>query len=208
MKLSLDFTGQRPGLFDLPPIPVTVLSGMEFGEGLSHKQLTQAASEILRGLQRGQGLPNDDTGWLFQINKKGRKKIGDNEEQSIAELQAVSGIAQLSRHAVVAESHPDIEHHNEFVKAVYRLYAPLAINGVLYRVKLTVKDYRAIGNKKMLHALAAVEIENAPLGTLPTSSAEALVQSGQPTTGREISISDLLSGATLFDGTLFTKDHP
>jgi hypothetical protein len=83
------------------------------------------------------------------------------------------------------------------VLSVLRLYAPLSINGVAYRVRLTVKDY---GDPRMLHALSAIEIENAPLGTLPAySSAEAL-QQGQPTTGRSISISDLLKTATLENG--------
>jgi hypothetical protein len=108
----------------------------------------------------------------------------------------------------VAESHPDIEHRNPFVASVYRLYAPVLIDGKIYRVKLTVKDYAGISAQKQLHALAAVEIENAPLGTFPASLDESKVQPGQPTTGREISISDLLSGATLFDGSPLMEPQP
>jgi SPP1 gp7 family putative phage head morphogenesis protein len=203
MKTSFDFMGQRPGLRDLPPIPIIELTGEEFGRGMSHRELVAAANEKLRSLQGGTGLPNDDTGWNLRINKNGRKKIGDNEEQSDAELKAVAGISGLAKHAVVAESHLDLEHHNEFVRAVYRIYAPLSLDGQVYRVKLTVKDYIGTADKKDLHALAAVEIEDAPLGTLPTSSAEALVQSGQPTTGRTMNIADLLKNATRNDGGLY-----
>jgi hypothetical protein len=208
MKSSLDFTGQRPGLFDLPPIPVTVLSGKELGEGGGKSGLARAADALLRQLQHGNGLLNEDTGWLLRINKDGRKKMGDNADLSISETQAVAGIESLARHAVVSERHPDFEHRNPDVASVLRLYAPVIIDGKPYRVKLTVKDYKGRDAKKELHALAAVEIENAPLGTFPSYSGDESLQTGQPTTGREISIVDLLFDATLFDGTLFIRPSP
>lgn len=197
MKKAFDFIGQRPSLADLGSVAVTELTGVELGIGLTHKQLTVAASEMLRDIQRSNGLHNDDTGWMLGINKKARKKIGDNEAQSDAELRAVAGIKLLAKHAIVAERHADIEHNNPDVKAVLRLYAPVSIDGVLYRAKLTVKDY---GTPKQLHALSAVEIENAPLGTLPAYSGAEALQQDQPTTGRKLSIADLLRGATLNDG--------
>lgn len=197
MKTSMNFTGRRPGLFDLPPVPVIELTGKEFGGKMSKPDLILAADAHLRQLQGGAGLRNDDTGWDLLINKNSRKKMGDNTGQSITELQAVAGIELLARNAVVVEIHPDIEHHNRDVRAVLRLYAPLFIDGVMYRVKLTVKDYKAPGDPKMLHALAAVEIENAPLGTLPAYSGAEALQPDQPTTGRTLSIADLLAGATL-----------
>lgn len=191
------YFGQRPGLGKLPPVRVTELSGKEFGSGLSHVQLMDAANERLREIQRGDGLPNDDTGWTLRVNKNGRKKIADNKEQSDAELRAVAGIEQLAKRAVVAERHTDDEHRNPDVLAVVRLFAPVSINGTLYRAKMTVKDY---GDPKHLHALSAVEIENAPLGTLPAYSGAEALQQGQPTTRREISISDLLRGASRNNG--------
>jgi len=39
MELLVDFMGQRPGLRDLPPIPVTELTGEEFGQGLSQLEI-------------------------------------------------------------------------------------------------------------------------------------------------------------------------
>ena len=83
-----------------------------------------------------------------------------------------------------------------FVSAIYRLYALVQIDGSMYRVKLTVKDLTAPDNPaKLLHALEAVEIENAPLGTFPASSAtNASVQQGQPTTGRGAVDAQTLNG--------------
>jgi hypothetical protein len=47
----------------------------------------------------------------------------------------------------------------------------------------------------VLHALDTVEIEGAPPGIFPASATQA-GEPGQPTTGRTISIADLLRGAT------------
>jgi len=110
MKPRMDFTGQRPGLFELPPVPITELTGNEFGEGLSRRELALAADAKLRDLQRGTGLSNNDTGWLLQINRKGRDKMGDNADLSAAESKAVANIETLVRYAVLAETHPDVEH--------------------------------------------------------------------------------------------------
>lgn len=135
-------------------------------------------------LQRGEGLPNDDTGWLLQINRKGRNKMGDNADLSAAESKAVAGIEVLMRHAVLAETHPDLEHNNPQVFAVHRFYAPLDIAGMLYRMKLTAKTFvPELGRGRVLHALAAAEIENAPLGTLPaheTPKASKPLDSSRP----------------------------
>lgn len=196
------FNGQRPGLYDLPPIPVAELTGEEFGKDLGKADLALAADRLLRAAQQGDGFPNQDTGWVFKVNKKGRDKMGDNADQSAAESKAVAAIDRLALNAVVAERHGDVAHKNEFVEAILRLYAPLAIGDKLYRVKLTVKDYAGDG-KKLLHALEAVEIENAPLGISPSSTPYDALQTGQPTTGRTLTISDLLKNATMQDGTEF-----
>jgi len=202
--LKIDFFGQRPGLIDLPHISVVELTGDEFGVGLRYLELAKQADKHLRNLQGKAGLINLDTGWMLRINGKGRKKMGDNADQSVFEIKAVAGIDRLARIAIVAERHLDERHKNPDVIAVLRLYAPLLLDGVMYRVRLTVKDYDA---PRMLHALSAIEIENAPLGILPSYSSSDLLelQKAQPTTGRIISISDLLKTAILGDGKLY--DH-
>lgn len=199
-----EFTGQRPGLADVPALPVTALTGSEFGESLSHVELMTKATDLLRELQASEGLVNDDSGWLLAINRKGVKKMGDNMSQSRPSLQAIAALRALVRRAVVVERHGDAMHGNEFVNAIYRLLVPVQIDGQLYRVKLTVKDLQQGSDARMLlHALETAEIESAPLGTLPNSPASAGVGTAQPTTGRTVTIADLLRGAKLSDGQPF-----
>lgn len=200
-KPVANFMGLRPGVQDLPPVKVTELTGKEFGENLSKKELAQAADLLLRTLQKGDGLVNEDTGLTFKLNQKSRKKMGDNADLKAAESKAIASIESLVRNAVLTEIHPDDEHRNPDVRAVFRLYVPVNMAGVLLRVKLTVKDYLLSGSPKLLHALSAIEIENAPLGTLPSYSSTEVLQTTQPTTGRTITITELLKNAILNDGT-------
>lgn len=185
--------GERQGLFDLPDIPIVNIKAKHLGFN-DTKQLTD---EILRQLQGKNNLVNDDTGWILQVGKKDRKKMGNNKNLSHATSQAIQGLVGLVKNAVVAETHQDIKHENPDVKAVHRLYVPAMIDGQLYRVKLTTKDYTFTTgqeSKKSLHAIEAVEIENALLGTLPPYSTSTDVQVAQPTTGHKLSVRDLLDG--------------
>jgi hypothetical protein len=107
--------------------------------------------------------------------------------------------------------HGDTAHNNEHVKAIHRLYAPVLIDGVLYRVKLTVKDYvftTGMAARKNLHAIETLEIEkgNALLGTVPSYSTSNDVQTAQPTTGRTISIANLMQGVIRQDGSAFVTN--
>lgn len=197
--------GQRAGLFDLPSRPICRLQGDEFGSDLSRKALAKAADHKLRGLQQSAGLFNADTGWVLRINKNGRSKMGDNPQLTPVESRAIAGIEALVEHAVLAESHADVEHRNPQVLAIHRLYAALEICGDLYRIKWTVKSFAiAVGQGEILHAIQAVEIENAPLGTLPAHEAPMVPKpQAQPATGRTISVRDLLVGAQRHDGKPF-----
>lgn len=137
---------------------------------------------------------NDDTGWLFEINQKSRKKMGRNKSQSDDELKLLAALRALVRNAVVVEWHGDERHKNEFVRGIYRLVAPALLGGQLHSVKLTVKDHaQGEGERMLLHALRSVRIEKAPLGTLPNSV--KTVGTAQPTTGLTASITDLLKNA-------------
>lgn len=61
-------------------VPVVEITGNEFGANLAYMQLARAANAHLRALQAESGLPNEDTGWLLRINKRSRKKMGDNAD--------------------------------------------------------------------------------------------------------------------------------
>lgn len=200
---NMDYMGQRPGLYQLSPISITELTGEEFGQGLTKPQLAKAADALLLVVQHGPGLFNEDTQWTLRINRKDRGKMGDNAAQTAVESKAVAGIFNLARYAVVAERHADTQHRNPDVQAILRMYAPLSMGGTLYRAKLTVQDYKG-SDKRHLHALSAVEIENAPLGTLPLYSGAEALQAAQPTTVRTLSIAKLMSGARMQSGVEFT----
>ena len=95
-------------------------------------------------------------------------------------------------------------HRNEYVQWIYRLAAPALIEGRLYRLKLTVKDWQqGSQSRKLLHALEAVEIESALPGTLLNSPQANGVGTAQPTTGRTLTIAELLAGAKRNDGMPF-----
>ena len=195
MKIVL---GQRLGLFDLSPVKITTLTGVEFGENLNKVHLAQAADRYLRLLQTALPLQNNDTGWSLVIRKQDRRKMGDNANLTSVDSKAVAGIIDLVRHAVLAESHADVEHQNPQVTAIHRFYAPVKIGDTLYRAKLTVKDYSVDFNRRNLHAIETVEIKNAlSPGTSPAH--EAVLQpkrQAQPTTTeRTLSIFQLLRGA-------------
>lgn len=76
----------------------------------------------------------------------------------------------------------------------------MQINEALYRVQITVKDYDLSDNPHKLHALESFEIEDDLLGILPSSPPDGVVQKDQPTTGRTISIEELMRGAKRNDG--------
>jgi hypothetical protein len=204
--------GQPKGLFNKPDVPVVELSGQEFGDVSNPKTLQAMADLLLQELQKSPigTLHNHDTQWDLVISKLDRKKMGKNPNLKPSDSMAIAGLLDLVSHAVLAETHPDKQHENNHVKAVHRLYVPVVIGGTPYRVKLTIKDYvlNDETERKNLHALETVEIEkeNALLGTLPSDSEKG---AAQPTTGRKISVSQLLKGAKRDDGTPFVdEDQP
>jgi SPP1 gp7 family putative phage head morphogenesis protein len=195
-----DGMGQRPGLFDLPPVPVVDVPEDAFGGAQGKVALAKAADAALSALQKSGGLPNDETGWLLTINRAARKKMGDNEDQTPVDSKAVAVLEALARHAVIGERHMDGKHSNPYVQAIYRMFSAMTIGERVYRVQLTVKDYGDADDPHKLHALESFEIEGALLGILPTSSPDGAVQSAQPTTGRTLSIEELMRGAMRNDG--------
>ncbi|MDO4427516.1 MAG: hypothetical protein Q4B88_05235 [Moraxella sp.] len=201
-KLNSTALGQRKGLFNLPDIPVTNIKA----KALGFNDTKQLADEILRQIQHSNGLINDDTGWTLTVGKKDRKKMGNNKALSHQTSQSIQGIEQLVKNAIVAETHSDDKHNNERVVTIHRLYAPVIIDEQLYRVKLTVKDYVLNDGqeRKNLHAIEAVEIENSLLGTVPPDEKQGVAQ---PTTESKISIANLLQGVNRDgDGKPFEKE--
>lgn len=82
------------------------------------------------------------------------------------ELQALAGLQELIRHAVLAETHPDTK-GRDVVDCVARFYAPVKIRGRLFRAKLTVINRKAGAHSA--HVLETVEMD--PAVITPPSSA-------------------------------------
>ncbi len=70
----------------------------------------------------------------------------------IAAVQTIPALAEVS----VVESHGD-RAADRHIAAIHRLYAPMKLDGNIFRVKMTVKEYDNASRK--LYALEAVEIE-------------------------------------------------
>jgi hypothetical protein len=84
------------------------------------------------------------------------------------ELQALTGLQELIRHAVLAETHPDTK-GRDVVESVARFYAPVKIRGRLFRAKLTVINHKAGAHNA--HVLETVEMDPAVI-TPPSSASE------------------------------------
>nr|DAK58875.1 MAG TPA: crystallin beta/gamma motif-containing protein [Caudoviricetes sp.] len=192
--------GQRRGLFGIADIPVTEISGKELGQ--DERAIRTNLNEHLKAYAEG-GLTNRDTGWDLRISSEDRKKLAKWFGATLPSLQSQAALEEIVENAVLAESHPDSRHENGDVIGIHRLYAPVSIDGKLHRAKLTVRDYqsKSTGDKTRLRRLEAIEIENAPMGTLPMPEAN-LQTTAQPTSGRlSLSVRELLRDSKRDDGT-------
>lgn len=192
--------GQRRGLFGIADIPVTEISGKELGQ--DERAIRTNLNEHLKAYAEG-GLTNRDTGWDLRISSEDRKKLAKWFGATLPSLQSQAALEEIVENAVLAESHPDSRHENSDVIGIHRLYAPVSIDGKLHRAKLTVRDYqsKSTGDKTRLRRLEAIEIENAPMGTLPMPEAN-LQTTAQPTSGRlSLSVRELLRDSKRDDGT-------
>nr|DAR39555.1 MAG TPA: crystallin beta/gamma motif-containing protein [Caudoviricetes sp.] len=192
--------GQRRGLFGMADIPVTEISGKELGQ--DERAIRTNLNEHLKVYAEG-GLTNRDTGWDLRISSEDRKKLAKWFGATLPSLQSQAALEEIVENAVLAESHPDSRHENSDVIGIHRLYAPVSIDGKLHRAKLTVRDYqsKSTGDKTRLRRLEAIEIENAPMGTLPMPEAN-LQTTAQPTSGRlSLSVRELLRDSKRDDGT-------
>lgn len=185
--------GEYPYLFDIPPLTVTEIEKSE----LPKKDIAKLADEILHKIQlSGKKLINNHTGWELVVSQKDRKKMGDNEELTGIDSNIVLEIEKVIANAILVETHYDNK-TNKSVDFIHRLYAPVIIDDIVYRAKLTVQDYTTQLGRKNIHAVESLEIEDAPMGTFPTNE---LTSSDQPTSERTIRVADFLKGVKLNDG--------
>ena len=173
---------------------------------ISNKELRKIADEILRDIRKEialgeRPLVNDETGWSFSVASKDLGKMGNNPHMKPESSKSAIKARDIVKVAALVETHADTHGHG--ADAVHRFYAPVAIDGKLYRVRLTVMDYNETLGKRNLHAIRAIEIENTPPGTLqPADVSGETATATQPTTGRAVSLSHLLNGVKGEDGRL------
>ena len=155
------------------------------------------------------GIRNVDTGWGLTISARGWSKMARNRHPDVATLLTVFAIEKVAERAVPAESHEDTMHRNPDIAGIHRMYAPVEINGTLYRVRLTVRDYTCIrsGERTNLHALETHVIDEIKIEKRPDISSQTTpkdsVESGQITLSPErftISMADILAKSTRQDG--------
>lgn len=99
-------------------------------------------------------------------------------------------IASSSLHI---ESHCDLLHENEKVQAIHIFAVPAIIEGDLFRVELTVRDYvERDHERKMVHSIDGISIQRyekafvwePPAQVVARAESSARCQTGQPTNRR------------------------
>lgn len=203
--------GVRPDLARLPPIPVVYVN---VPESNNWNQVRSDAMQVLQKYQHKADTPsdkkplqllNEDLGWELSINRKSVSKMAKNPDQSNVDLAAIAALPDLVRWAKRLETHFDVKHENPDVGAVHRFYVPVQIGGILYRVKLTVKEYLQKKNRPEQMVLHALEVQEMSVPNLHTyqkySSNFQLRPEHSDLGGHKLSIKQLLQGAKLNDGT-------
>ncbi len=194
--------GQVPGLFDKPDVKVTRIDGRKF------RRVAQAKN-FAKKMDRS-SIENADTGWKIQLSRQHLDKwfshSSTNPSIMPQHLDVVRGIRPLLENAVLAESRP-AKKNNHTYRQVHRFYAPVELEGELYRVKLTVLEHQQKDQGRKLKNYELAEIET-PAGTWvkledQSNTLDSRRSEGKPSS---ISIAELMSGAIRDDGQAFEKD--
>jgi hypothetical protein len=168
------------------------IEGGRFDSVPQSERMKAARSWALNYMPR---LPvtNIDTGWDILINRDSIKESA-GKRSDLASLNAIEAIPSLLKIAVLVESHADTKGRAEILRT-HRLYAPLSMEGVLYRVKLTVLEQRD-GRRYYVHELTELQKET-PTGSPRSESVDSQrAQVGESS----VSIGDLLAGVNLNSG--------
>lgn len=119
-----------------------------------------------------------------------------NQAVLVAEnLRALKNAKEIASSSLHIESHCDLLHENEKVQAIHIFAVPAIIEGDLFRVELTVRDYvERDHERKMVHSIDGISIqryEKAFVWEPPAqevASKGTLQKTGQPTNERYSSI--------------------
>ena len=127
----------------------------------------QTAIEQISKIAEG-GVKNEETGFLLSastsdIEKSAGRYFSYNERL----VRAIAPVFdEIVAKAKLLESSRDVRHNNPDVQGIHTFATPVDIDGGLYRVQLTVRDYVTPNQERLAaHTIAGVqiyEIENPP----------------------------------------------
>ena len=140
------------------------------------------------------GVINQDTGFLLQASRSDAKKTVFRKDLNSPIVKAIfKNAKEIASSSLHIESHCDLLHENEKVQAIHIFAVPAIIEGDLFRVELTVRDYvERDHERKMVHSIDGISIqryEKAFVREPPAqvfSKRNLLQKTGQPTNGRLI----------------------
>ena len=142
------------------------------------------------------GVINQDTGFLLQASRSDAKKTVFRKDLNSPIVKAIfKNAKEIASSSLHIESHCDLLHENEKVQAIHIFAVPAIIEGDLFRVELTVRDYvERDHERKMVHSIDGISIqryEKAFVWEPPAqevASKGTLQKTGQPTNERYSSI--------------------
>ena len=90
------------------------------------------------------GLQNNQTGWIFTSSySKGKRSYGASGSVKAFVLRNILPVMdKVVANSVLLESHRDVDHKSDNVKAVHVFATPVRIGEKIWRVELKVKDIR------------------------------------------------------------------
>ena len=93
---------------------------------------------------------NSDTGWDIQVVPVSDKSLSG--QRSAAEFQAITMLPVLLEKSVLGKWKKDSRDHPH-IRALYRLYVPVAIDGEVYSAIVTIRETKDNTRQFYLHRL-------------------------------------------------------
>ncbi|PWR24987.1 hypothetical protein [Zavarzinia aquatilis] len=181
----------------------------EWGD-LTSQQRRQQAKDWIDANLRHRNLSNAEMGWSdITVGYKAASKLVSDRHKEDAirpavEQEAVRALPELLDRAILIETRADRKKDRNIL-AVHRLYAPLQLDGRLYRVLLTIKDTTA-GRRFYDHRLTEIVEVGAVTTEGGAPSAEGAARLG-PSPTSSVSLENLLAGVNFDDAVPVLPDR-
>ncbi|MDH2997160.1 hypothetical protein A1D22_05670 [Pasteurellaceae bacterium LFhippo2] len=161
-----------------------------------------AVTELL-----GEPLVNRETGMIATISKRSMDKLlsgkASKQPSSIRDhLLAVANIDQLFENAVMGWTEKHKNDDSNF-DGIYRMFAPLNVDGVMRLAKLTIKAM-AFNQGNRIYSVESIDVENEN-GTL--GNLEARADENQPTSPQSADVGSLIQKIKDFNSKAENSDN-